>query len=144
MEPKPTHPLETPDPEVTPKAQRRSFSAAYKRDILRQADACSKPGEVGSLLRKEGLYSSHLSAWKEQRETGALKELSKKRGRKASSSAEVQSRNRVAQLERDNKRLREKLEKAETIISVQKKNFHSFWAWTSRRRCVDEGGRSAG
>jgi transposase-like protein len=121
MEPKLTQPLETPDPEVTPKARRRSFSARYKQDILRQVDACSEPGEIGSLLRKEGLYSSHLTAWREQRETGALKELSKKRGRKASSKAEAQSRKQIAQLERDNKRLREKLEKAETIISVQKK-----------------------
>ena len=121
MEPKPAQPLETPDPEVTPKARRRSFSAGYKLDILRQIDACSEPGEIGSLLRKEGLYSSHLTAWKEQRETGALKELSKKRGRKAPANAEAQSRKQIAQLERDNKRLREKLEKAETIISVQKK-----------------------
>ena len=113
--------LEIPDPEVTPKVQRRTFSASYKLDILRQAEACLKSGDMGRLLRREGLYSSHISAWKEQREAGALKELSKKRGRKTEPAAEVESRKRIAQLERDNERLRQKLEKAETIISVQKK-----------------------
>jgi len=109
-----------PDPEVPEKARRRRFSAAYKLEVLRQADACSEPGEIGALLRREGLYSSLLSKWRQQREEGALEGLQpKKRGRKA------QPRNplagRVAELERDNERLRKKLEQAETIIDVQKK-----------------------
>lgn len=109
-----------PDPEVSEKARRRRFSAAYKLEILQEADACSEAGEIGALLRREGLYSSHLSKWRQQREEGALEGLQpKKRGRKA------QPRNplarRVAELERDNERLRKKLEQAETIIEVQKK-----------------------
>ena len=109
-----------PDPEVPAKARRRKFTAAYKLDILAQADACSKPGEVGALLRREGLYSSLLSKWREQRAAGALAALSpKKRGRKPRR-VDPQAK-RVAQLERENARLREKLEKAETIIAVQKK-----------------------
>ena len=70
-----------PDPEVPAKARRRKFTAAYKLDILKQADACSKLGEIGALLRREGLYSSLLSKWREQRAAGALAALSpKKRG----------------------------------------------------------------
>ena len=109
-----------PDPEVPEKARRRKFTAAYKLDILKQADACSKPGEIGALLRREGLYSSLLSKWRSQRAAGALAALSpKKRGRKPRR-VDPQAK-RVAQLERENARLREKLEKAETIIEVQKK-----------------------
>lgn len=109
-----------PDPEVAEKARRRKFTATYKLDILRQADACSKPGEIGALLRREGLYSSLLSKWRSQRAAGALAALSpKKRGRKPRR-VDPQAK-RMAQLERENARLREKLEKAETIIEVQKK-----------------------
>ena len=109
-----------PDPEVPEKARRRKFTAAHKLDILAQTDACTKPGEIGALLRREGLYSSLLSKWREQRAAGALAALSpKKRGRKPRR-VDPQAE-RVAQLERENARLREKLEKAETIIAVQKK-----------------------
>ena len=109
-----------PDPEVPAKARRRRFTAAYKLDILTQADACSKPGEIGALLRREGLYSSLLSKWREQRAAGALAALRpKKRGRKPRR-VDPQAK-RVAQLERENGRLRQRLEKAETIIAVQKK-----------------------
>jgi hypothetical protein len=59
-----------PDPEVVPMAKRRQFSAAYKRRILEEAESCSEPGEVGALLRREGLYSSHLTTWRQQRERG--------------------------------------------------------------------------
>ena len=111
----------TPDPEVTPKAQRRTFSASYKLEILQRADACSEPGEIGQLLRQEGLFSSHLSKWREQRDAGALSGLSKKRGRKTKPAAETQNRRRITQLERENKQLLRKLKQAETIISVQKK-----------------------
>ena len=108
-----------PDPEVPAKARRRHFTAKYKLRILAKADRCSKPGEIGKLLRKEGLYSSHLSKWRQQREEGALAALSKKRGRKPRP-VDPQAK-RVAELERENARLRQKLEKAETIIEVQKK-----------------------
>ena len=109
-----------PDPEVPAKARRRRFTAKYKLRILAKADRCSKPGDVGKLLRQEGLYSSLLSRWREQREAGALAALRpKKRGRKPRP-VDPQAK-RVAELERENARLRQKLEKAETIIEVQKK-----------------------
>jgi len=109
-----------PDPEVLEKARRRRFSAAYKLEVLQEADACSEPGEIGALLRREGLYSSLLSKWRQQREEGALEGLRpKKRGRKARPRNPLARR--VAELERDNERLRKKLEQAETIIDVQKK-----------------------
>ena len=109
-----------PDPEVPAKARRRRFTAKYKLRILAKADRCSKPGDVGKLLRQEGLYSSILSRWREQRETGALAALTpKKRGRKPRP-VDPQAK-RVAELERENARLRQKLERAETIIEVQKK-----------------------
>ncbi len=109
-----------PDPEVPEKARRRRFSGAYKLRILEAVDACSEPGEIGALLRREGLYSSHLSKWRQQRDAGALEGLRpKKRGRKARP-VDPQAK-RVAQLERENERLRHKLEQAEIIIEVQKK-----------------------
>ena len=106
-----------PDPEVTPKAKRRRFSAEYKLRILREAEACSQPGELGALMRREGLYSSLLSDWRRQREAGSLEGLrSKKRGRKARP-----EKKRIAKLEQENARLRHRLEQAEAIIEVQKK-----------------------
>jgi transposase len=111
--------LEPADPEVPEKASRRRFTAKYKLDILEQADRC-EAGEIGALLRREGLYSSHLSTWRRQREAGALEALGpRKRGRKPKVvDAQVQ---RMAELERDNERLRHRLVQAETIIEVQKK-----------------------
>lgn len=108
------------DPEVEVPPTRRRFTAAYKLHIVEAADRCTAPGETGALLRKEGLYSSHLTLWRRQRDEGALKKLApKKRGRKA---APVDpSARRVAELERENERLRHKLEQATTIIEVQKK-----------------------
>ena len=109
-----------PDPEVPAKARRRRFTAKYKLGILEEAEQCTEPGEIGALLRREGLYSSLLSRWRQQREAGALAALTpKKRGRK-SRPVDPQAQ-RVAELERENARLRDKLEKAETIIEVQKK-----------------------
>jgi hypothetical protein len=61
-----------PDPELAPRARRRQFTAEYKLGIVREADACTRPGEVGALLRREGLYSSRLGKWREQRDEGAL------------------------------------------------------------------------
>lgn len=71
-----------PDPELAEQAKRRSFTAKYKAQILAEADACTAPGEVGALLRREGLYTSHLTYWRKQRAEGALKELGQSRGRK--------------------------------------------------------------
>jgi transposase len=107
-----------PDPEVVPKAKRRQFTVKYKLRIIGEADACTEPGQIGSLLRREGLYSSYLSKWRQQREDGQLQALSsKKRGRKP----EDPSVEELAQLQRENERLRTRLEQAEIIIDVQKK-----------------------
>jgi len=103
---------------VTEKAQRRRFTSEYKLRILEEADRCRELGEIGGLLRREGLYTSNLSAWREQRRVGALGALSQKRGRKPRRDPQAQ---RVAELERENGRLREELRKARVIIDVQKK-----------------------
>jgi transposase-like protein len=109
-----------PNPEVVEKPVRRRFSAAYKLAVLREADGCREPGEIGALLRREGLYSSHLAAWRRQRETGLLAGLSPhKRGRKAKEHNPLQRR--LAQLERDKARLTQRLQQAELIIEFQKK-----------------------
>jgi transposase-like protein len=99
---------------------RRRFTAEYKLRILREADLCAQPGQVGALLRREGLYSSHLTNWRRQRETGTLAGLApKRRGRKASPDAPLVAD--IERLKRENRRLTEKLRQAETIIEVQKK-----------------------
>jgi transposase-like protein len=106
-----------PDPEVPAKPQRRRFTAEYRLRILKEADACRKPGELGALLRREGLYSSHLITWRQQRERGALAGMRvQKRGPKAKAVDP-----RVKQLEAENRRLQRKLQRAETIITLQKK-----------------------
>jgi transposase-like protein len=111
-------PTDIPDPEVVPKAKRRKFSAEYKRRILDEADSCTEPGEIGALLRREGLYSSHLTTWRRQRDRGLIQALSpKKRGRKRKDELERE----VVRLQRENERLRASLEQAEMIIDVQKK-----------------------
>jgi transposase-like protein len=108
------------DPEVAAKAKRRQFSAEYKRRILREGDAASASGEIGALLRREGLYSSHLITWRRQRERGELAGLSgKRRGRKAKVVNPLAKR--VAELERDKRRLERKLEQAELLLDIQKK-----------------------
>ncbi len=104
-----------PEPEVAAKARRRRFTAEYKERILAEAERCQRPGELGALLRREGLYSSHVQKWRQQRREG-LK--GRKRGRPSERHPLAA---RVAQLERENERLREQLEKAEVIIEVQKK-----------------------
>lgn len=110
----------TPDPEVPLKAQRRRFTAEYKAEILRRADACQTgSGELGELLRKEGLYSSHLSVWREQRSRGALNGLQpKKRGPKTKRDPRALD---LERLRRENGRLKQRLDQAELIIEVQKK-----------------------
>ena len=107
-----------PSPEVPEKARRRRFSAEYKKRILEEAEACREAGEVGALLRREGLYSSHLSGWRRQREQGALAGLGKKRGRKPLRDERQQE---LERLQRDNRQLRRKLEQAELVIEIRKK-----------------------
>ena len=114
----PTRPGGAPDPEVVPRATRRRFGAAYKVRILEAVDACTKPGEVGALLRREGLYSSHLTKWRRAREQGQLAALApRRRGPKPDPDRPLVRRN--AQLEREVVRLGKCLEVAETIIEVQ-------------------------
>ena len=111
---------EKPDPEVPAKKARRNFTAKYKLRILNEIDQLSDSGQIGKFLRKEGLYSSHITTWRRQREQGLLEGLSpKKRGRKKKEVNPLADK--VARLERENKRLQDKLRKAETIIDVQKK-----------------------
>jgi transposase-like protein len=107
-----------PNLEVRAVAKRRQFSAAYKLAVLEEADHCSNPGEIGALLRREGLYSSHLTMWRRERAAGALAALGRRRGRKASLSVEQK---RLAALTGENARLKRELEQARTIIEVQKK-----------------------
>jgi len=123
-----------PDPEVPERARRRQFSAAYKERILREADRYRRPGEIGALLRREGLYSSHLSAWRKQRrERGAAGLAGKKRG----PAAKPKRSAREVQLERENRALQKKLAKAEMIIDFQKK-VHELLGIPLRRPELDE------
>ena len=104
------------DTEVVAKAMRRRFSAEYKLRILEEAEACSS-GEMGALLRREGLYSSHLTTWRRQREAGQLAGLApKRRGPKPNPEAEELKR-----LRKENERLQVRLQQAEAIIEAQKK-----------------------
>ena len=106
--------------EVVANAQRRRFPAQYKLRILREAEKCTRPGELGALLRREGLYSSHLTAWRAARERGELQGLSaKKRGPKPRPPDARDKR--IVELEREVKRLRARAERAEALVEVQKK-----------------------
>jgi transposase-like protein len=106
-----------PNTEVVAKPKRRRYTAEYKLRLLHEVDANQGSGEIGALLRREGLYSSHLTAWRRQRERGELDGLSpQKRGPKPDPQAVE-----LARLERENERLRERLRRAELIIDVQKK-----------------------
>jgi transposase-like protein len=104
-----------PNPELVEQAKRRSFTAKYKARILAEADACTQPGEVGELLRREGLYTSHLTYWRKQRKDGALKELGKPRGRKPADKRDEE----IAELKRRNERLEAELAKARKVITIQ-------------------------
>lgn len=110
--------METPKTEVSPQVRRRSFTKEYKLSILERADRARDPGDVGRLLRQEGLYSSQLSAWRAQRRAGTLVALGRKRGPKKAETGEQQE---LARLQRENEQLRKKLAHAEKIIDVQKK-----------------------
>jgi len=105
--------------EVSPKRKRRSFTKEYKLGILERADRCASPGEIGKLLRQEGLYSSHLSSWRGQRREGTLRALGRRRGPKTKKKTAEQLENE--KLRRENERLRKKLAHAKKIITVQKK-----------------------
>jgi transposase-like protein len=111
---------DVPSPEVSEKPVRRRFTAEYKLRILAEADACLESGKLGELLRREGLYSSHLTTWRRQRDEGVLAGLTpKRRGRKAKAKNPLSDENE--QLRRENQRLKEQLRQAELIIDVQKK-----------------------
>lgn len=108
------------DPEVLAKPKRRQFSAAYRLRILEEADGCRSPGEIGRLLRREGLYSSHLANWRKARRTGVLSGLApKKRGAKPMTRNPLQPK--VRALETEVARLQDELRKAHTILEVQGK-----------------------
>jgi len=107
------------DPEVRERPVRRRFPADYKRRIVEEADACTHPGQIGALLRREGLYSSLLTTWRRQRDVGVAAGLApRKRGRKPSKDPQA---DRIARLERENARLQRRLEQMALIIDIQKK-----------------------
>ncbi len=109
-----------PATEVEPKAKRRSFTAKYKLEILKAADECEESGAINTLLRREGLYSSHLATWRKLRERGGLDALApKQRGPKANV-PDARDR-RVIELERENARLKARAERAEALVEIQKK-----------------------
>ena len=109
-----------PEVEVVEKASRRRFSAEYKRKILKEADSCTREGEIGALLRREGLYSSHLSVWRAARKRGEIAGLApKKRGPKV---APPDPRDRkIVELEREARRWKARAERAEALVDLQKK-----------------------
>jgi len=104
-----------PDPELVERAKRRSFTAKYKLEILAKADACTQPGEIAELLRREGLYTSHLTYWRKQVKDGALKELGKSRGRKPADRRDRE----IAELRRRAERAEVELQKAKKVIEIQ-------------------------
>lgn len=109
-----------PTPEVQEKPERRRFTAEYKMRIIKEANGCTDKGQVGELLRREGLYASHLSNWRRLREQGSLASLKeKKRGRKRKPNDAATQQ--LKRLQGENRRLTERLRQAETIIDVQKK-----------------------
>lgn len=106
--------------EVVAKAERRRFTAQYKLKVLREADHCKQPGEIGALLRREGLYWSNLTLWRKQRQSGELVGL-KGKGWGAQRLERNPLAEQVRRLERENARLKRRAERAEGIVEVQKK-----------------------
>jgi transposase-like protein len=104
--------------QVAVRGTRRRFTADYKAAIVQQAAQCRAPGEVGALLRREGLYSSHLTMWRKQYQAGVRRALSQRRGPTATRTAETAT---VARLARENAALRDALSRAELVITLQKK-----------------------
>ena len=114
-------PTNTPDPEVIAKTQRRRFTADYKRKILAEADKCKQPGELGALLRREGLYSSHLANWRALRDRDGKAGLEpKKRGPKAKAKGDDKDR-KIVELERELAKTKARAERAEFLVDMQKK-----------------------
>jgi transposase len=107
--------------EVVARAQRRRFTAEYKRRIVREANGCRKPGELGALLRREGLYSSHLAAWRAAGARGALAARGPRKPRGPTAGVPEARVKRVLELEREVRRLRARAERAEALVEVQKK-----------------------
>jgi transposase-like protein len=107
------------DTEVAPRAKRRTFTGAEKQRIVREANQCTKPGEIGALMRREGIYSSMLANWRTQQAAAERAALSPKRGPKPA--ANLAEQRELKQLSAENARLRGELERAQTIIDVQKK-----------------------
>ena len=115
-----SHARPTPDPEVVAKPKRRKFTAQYRLRILEEAESCTQPGEVGRLLRREGLYSSHLTEWRRARREGSLQGLTpSKRGRKLAERNPLSAK--VHELEAKVARLEHELHTAHTILDVQGK-----------------------
>jgi len=108
-------PAGVPDPELVEQAKRRNFTAEYKARILAEADACTRPGEVGELLRREGLYTSHLTYWRKQRRDGAMKELGQPRGRKPVDRRDQE----IAALQRKLERSEAELLKMKRVVEIQ-------------------------
>jgi len=108
-------PAGAPDPELVERPKRRRFSAEYKLRIVREADACARPGEVGALLRREGLYSSLLTEWRRARDSGALRALGRPRGRPKADPRDAEN----AELRRRAERAEAELAKARRVIEVQ-------------------------
>jgi transposase-like protein len=108
-------PAGVPDPELVEEAKRRSFTAKYKLEILAKADACTRPGEIGELLRREGPYTSHLTYWRKQVRDGALKELGRPRGRTPADRRDEQ----IVELTRRAERAEAELVKARKVIEIQ-------------------------
>jgi transposase-like protein len=107
---------EVPDPEVPERARRRTFTAQYKAEILAAYDAAG-PGEKGAILRREGLYSSHIVDWRRARDAGALARLDQPRGRKPADRRDAQ----IAALRKEKQRLEQELAKARFVMDVQAK-----------------------
>ena len=108
-------PAGVPDPELVEQAKRRRFTAKYKLEILEQAEACTESGEIGELLRREGLYTSHLTYWRKQRRDGALRELGQSRGRKPGDKRDAE----IAALTRRAEGAEVELAKARRVIEIQ-------------------------
>lgn len=106
---------EMPDPELVEQAKRRTFTAKYKARILAEADACTRPGQVGELLRREGLYTSHLTYWRKQRKDGAMKELGQPRGRKPADKRDQE----IAGLKRKLERSEAEVSKLKRVVEIQ-------------------------
>jgi transposase len=113
------------DTEVVVRATRRRFTAKFKARVLQEVDRCTRPGEIGAVLRREGLYASHLITWRRQREANGMAGLSRKRGPKAN--PDSGAARKIVELERNNQRLTEKLRKAGIVIEFQKK-MAELWA----------------